>query len=424
MAETLAIIIISLLFSALFSGIEIAFVSSDKLQIRLQSEKGAISGKILSIFLNKPSNFISTTLIGNTLALVVYGIFMAKILEPVIIMYLPEVARSAAVVLVIQTLLSTLVVLVTAEFTPKSLFMINPQRMLTLFSIPMFIIYYLLYPFVWLIGGLSKFVLVRIIGLEYNEEKPVYGLSDLNNYIRNIIGADSDQEVEIDTKIFTNALEFKTVRVRECMVPRTEISAVDITDNVDELLQSFVESGHSKIVVYRESIDDVVGYIHTLELFKKPEEIAKIVTPLLIVPETMLANELMIQFITERKSMALVVDEFGGTSGVVTMEDIIEEIFGEIQDEYDVDEWIEEQLDERNYLISARHEIDYLNDKYGWTLPTGEYETVGGYILSIIEDLPQKNEELEAYPYKFTIVSVEDIRIDIVKITLLEAPTA
>ena len=415
------IIIICLIFSALFSGLEIAFVSADKLQIELQGKKGSIPGQILSRFLKKPATFISTTLVGNNIALVLYGIFMASLLEPVIASSLPVAINNDFSILLIQTILATILVLVTAEFTPKSIFLLNPNRLLNIFAPIIQLIYYILFPIVFLVMILSKFIIINVFNLEYSEERPVFGLTDLNNYIKNNLQARrEEQNPEVNTKIFTNALEFKTVKVRECMIPRTELEAVDIEDGIDEVRESFIRSGHSKILIYKESIDDIVGYCHSLELFKKPKDINSILNPIIIVPETMLANELMIQFITEHKSIALVVDEFGGTSGIVTMEDIIEEIFGEIQDEHDVDEWVEQKLDNRNYLLSARHEIDYLNEKYYWNIPPGDYDTLGGFILSVTEDIPEINEVIDFAPFTFTIISMEDNRIDMVKLSLNE----
>jgi len=413
----LIIIFISLFFSALFSGMEIAFISANKLHIELQSKQGVLSGKILSRFLNKSSSFIGTTLVGNNLALVVYGIFMANILEPIISAGLPPLIHSDLTILIIQTIIATLIVLVTAEFTPKSIFLINPDRMLSVFAIPMLIIYYILYPLVFLIVSLSKLLITGVLRLEYSEDKPVFGLTDLNNYIKNTL-KEKNQEAkfEVDTKIFHNALEFKTVRIRECMIPRTEIVAVDMDDDIDELKAAFIKSGHSKILVYKETIDEVVGYYHSLELFRKPKELEKILTPITIVPETMLANELLFQLITERKSLALVVDEFGGTSGIVTIEDIIEEIFGEIQDEHDSEDLSETQIDPNTYLLSARHEIDYLNEKYHWNIPDGDYETLGGFILSANENIPNINDVINIPPFSITITSMEEARIDKVKL--------
>lgn len=422
----ISMIIISLIFSALFSGIEIAFVSANKLHIELQRKKGTLSGRILANFIKKPSRFIGTTLIGNTIALVVYGIFMASVLEPSITALLPQSVDNDASVLIIQTAISTLFVLATAEFTPKSFFLLNPDWLLSIFAVPMWIIYWIMSPLVFVIIGLSRFFIKYILRLNYSEDKPVFGLTDLNNYIKNTISKTSEDlsnagkgsKVEINTKIFNNALEFKTVRVRECMIPRTEISAVDVEENIEVLKKAFVESGHSKIVIYRDSIDDIIGYCHSLQLFKKPKEISAILTPIIIVPETLLANELMIQFITERKSIALVVDEFGGTSGIVTIEDIIEEIFGEIQDEHDDEDWVEQKIDKNTYLVSARHEIDYLNEKYDWNIPEGDYDTLGGFILSITEDLPELHDVIDIPPFTFTVVAMQDARIDIVKINI------
>lgn len=414
-------IIACLLFSAFFSGIEIAFISSNKLHIELQSQQGNYSGKILSRFVNKPSRFIATTLIGNNLALVLYGIFMAAALEPALRSLLPAMGGNDILVLLTQTIISTIVVLVTAEFIPKSIFLINPYFLLSLFSIPFLVIYYVLSPAVIVIVAASKFFITKILGLEYSEDKPVFGLTDLNHYIKNIISTDQEESnKDVDTKIFNNALEFKTVRVRECMIPRTEITAVDIKDDIEVMKNAFIESGHSKIIVYDDSIDDVIGYCHSLELFKKPNDIKSILTKIPIVPETMAANELLIQLITEHKSLALVVDEYGGTSGIVSIEDIIEEIFGEIRDEHDDEDLTEVRIDEYTYILSARLEIDYLNDKYDWQLPEGEFDTLGGMILAINENLPEKGQKIEHSGLSIEILSMEDTRIEKIKLEITE----
>lgn len=415
--DYLLYVVITLLFSAFFSGVEIAFVSANKLHIELQNKQGLLSGRILSNFLQKPGQFIGTTLIGNTIALVLYGIFMANLLEPWIAAWLPDNLVNQASIMIIQTVLSTILVLVTAEFLPKSIFLLNPNRLLSALSVPFQVIYYLMYPIVWLVVGLSRFFITKVLGLDYSEDKPVFKVTDLNSFIQNNLQHSSqDVKVEIDTKIFDNAVEFKTIRIRECMVPRTDIVSVDVEDSIEDLKQVFAESGHSKIIVYEDSIDDVIGYCHQLELFKKPKKIRDILTPIIIVPESALANELLIQFIKERKSLALVVDEFGGTSGIVSMEDIIEEIFGEIQDEYDTDDLTEQKISENEYLISARHEIDYLNEKYGWELPYGEFETLAGFILSLTEDIPQKGQSITFGNLTFTIVAKQDHRIETLKV--------
>ncbi len=416
---TIVIIIIALLFSAMFSGVEIAFISADKLHIELKSKQGVGAAKILSGFINDSSRFIATTLVGNTISLVIYGIYMAKLLEPLIASYLPEMISKELVVPIIQTIIATIIVLITAEFTPKSLFLLNPNRMLKFFAPLLRLINWLLYPLVWIMIKISKLIIENILRLEYSDDKPVFGLIDLNNYIKNVLNSASvEDEVDVNAKIFTNALEFKTVRVRECMIPRTEIAAVELDDTIEELKETFMDSGHSKILVYKDSIDDIIGYCHSLKLFTKPANIKDILTPIPIVPEAMLANELMIQLITEHKSLALVVDEFGGTSGIVSIEDIIEEIFGEIKDEHDDEDLVEQKIDHQTYLLSARHEIDYLNETYQWEIPEGDYDTLGGYILSETEDIPEINEIIDLPQFTLKIISKEDTHIDTVQMEL------
>jgi CBS domain containing-hemolysin-like protein len=413
MDNSIILILVSLIFSSFFSGIEIAFISSDRLHIELEKERGSISGKILSRFTKNQAHFIGTTLIGNTLSLVVYGIFMANLIEPILSDILPGYLKSQSVILIIQTILATLIVLLTAEFLPKIIFRINPNFFLSVFAIPLLVIYFILYPVVYGIVGLSKYIIIKVLHLGFKEDEPVFSLTDLNEFIQSKFVEDKvEGKFDIDTKIFNNALEFKTVKVRECMIP--------LHSDIEALRNEFVESGLSKILVYKESIDDIIGYCHSLELFKKPKNLESILSPVIIVPETLLANELLVQFITERKSLALVVDEFGGTSGIVTIEDIIEEIFGEIEDEHDEQDLVEHKLDDDSYLFSARHELDYLNEKYNWNLPLGDYDTIGGLILSITEDIPSLNQDIVIEPFKFHIVSIEENRINLVKMSLLQ----
>lgn len=421
MIETtyIIVVLVSLLLSAFFSGVEIAFISSDKLHIELRSQQGRLSDKILSGFVKKPSWFITSTLIGNNVTLVIYGIFMAFILKPLIANSLPSILNNELIVFVLQTSMATIIVLITAEFLPKSLSLLSPNRMLSFLAIPIYIIYILFFPAVWLIVNLSKILIEKVLRLEYSEDKPVFGLIDLNQYIKRMINVqEEEQKQEVNAKIFTNALEFKTVKIRDCLVPRTELVTVSFDDTIEELKTAFVESGYSKVLVYKESIDNIIGYCNSIELFKKPENLSDIIIPILIVPETMLANELMIQFISERKNIALVVDEYGGTSGIVTIEDIMEEIFGEIQDEHDEEDLLEKRIDDENFLLSARHEIDYLNDKYNFQLPEGDYETLGGLILSLAEDFPKKNEKINSDNFTFNIESIENNRIDNIKLTI------
>jgi CBS domain containing-hemolysin-like protein len=412
-------IIVSLLFSAFFSGTEIAFISSNKLHIELQSQQGIISGKILSKFLEKPSSFIGTMLIGNTISLVVYGIYMAKMIEPLLINNLPLFFQNDVFILLSQTFIATIFVLFIAEFTPKSIFLLNPNGLLSFFAIPLWLIYFITYPIVFFIVTLSKIFIKYILRLNYEEDKPVFGLTDLDHFVKNTVQLDhQESKIELDKKIFNNALEFKTIKVRECMIPRTEVVAVDIEDTIEELKDAFNDSGHSKVLIYKDTIDDVIGYCHSLALFKKPATIKEILTPIIIVPETMPANELMIQFIQEHKSLALVVDEFGGTSGIVSLEDIIEEIFGEIQDEHDDEDLVEERVSPDTFIFSARLEIDYINDKYYLNLPEGDYDTLGGFILSITENFPQLKEEVISPPFRFVIESMEENRINLVKLMI------
>lgn len=412
----------TLVFSFFFSGIEIAFLSANKLQIELQAKQGVLWGEIMSKFMKKPSRFIGTTLIGNTLALVLFGIYMAQLIEPWLTDNLPTGLNDEVYVLTLQTLISTLFILFTAEFLPKSLFLINPNAMLAALAVPFRIIYYLLAPLTFTIVYLSKQTIIHVLRIEYSEEKPLYGLTDLNHYLKNMMKVrHEDEEIELDKKILSNALEFKTVRIRDCMIPRTEVTAISMEDGIEKLKETFVQSGHSKILVYKETIDDVIGYCHSAALFKNPGRIEDILTPIPIVQETMMANDLMVQLIKERKSIALVVDEFGGTSGIVSMEDVIEEIFGEIEDEHDDDDLIETQIDEQTFRFSARLEVDYLNEKFKLQLPTGEYETLAGLILAYTEDLPQTGDTVMIEGHSFTIEKTENKRIDVVKVVVNKA---
>ena len=414
-------IIASLIFSFFFSGIEIAFLSANRLQIELQSKQGVWSGRIISFFMQHPSRFIGTTLIGNTLALVIFGNNMALLFAPILSENLPASLNNEPSILLIQTILSTLLILFTAEFLPKSLFMINPNLVLSTLALPFVAMYGLLAPVTFTIVNLSKFVITHVLRLEYSEERPLFGLTDLNHYLRNMQKVrHEDEEIELDKKILHNALEFKTVRVRECMVPRTEITAIPLDDGIEKLRVAFVESGHSKIVIYRDTIDDVIGYCHSAALFKNPGTIEEILTPISIVTETTMANDMMVQLIKERRSLAIVVDEFGGTAGLVSMEDVIEEIFGDIEDEHDADNLIEQKIDSKTYVFSARLEVDYINEKYHWKLPFGEYETLGGLILSYTEDFPQKGETVLVPPFTFTIQSTKGNRIDTVKLEVMD----
>ncbi len=410
-------IAVTLLLSAFFSGMEIAFVSADKLHIELQEDKG-FSTRLLAGMNKRPAMFIGTTLIGNTIALVFYGMYMAKALDPFLHQFIP----SDVGVMIVDTIVSTLVVLATAEFLPKSLFMINPNWMLTFFALPMKLVTIVLWPVVWVTVKGSRLIITKVLKGSYSEKRPGFGLMDLNNYLQEIVtGGEVSEEfssTDIDTKIFHNALEFKTTKVRECMVPRTELVAVDMEEDMAELRKAFINSGHSKVLVYKESIDNIIGYCHSSELFKKPKGIEDILIHIKIVPETMLARDLMSEFVGERKSIALVVDEFGGTSGVVTIEDVIEEIFGDIQDEHDTEDLVEQKLDENNYILSGRHEVDDLNEKFGFEIPEGDYDTLGGFILANNEDIPKVGDRIMIGNFTVIVKGMDGIKIDRVHLTV------
>ena len=416
-------IILAMVFSAFFSGVEMAFVSSNKLYFELKAKQNILSAKIIANFNQSPSQFIGTMLIGNTLSLVAYGIFMEEFLHHLILTNFPFFTNEI-VARLIASIIATIIILTTSEFTPKSIFLINPDAILEFLAIPIWIINTLMFPLVWLTVGLSKWFITRVLRLSYSEEKPAFGLTDLNHYLQNLNRKIStEEENEVDTKIFHNALEFKQVKVRDCMIPRTEITAIEIEEGIEGLKKVFIESGHSKVLVYKETLEEVVGYCHSLALFKKPKDIQSILTSIPIVPEAMPANDLMLKFSKERKSLAIVVDEFGSTSGLVSMEDVMEQIFGEIQDEFDdTEDWIEKRLDEHTFILSGRHEIDYLNEKYDWNLPEGDYETLGGMLIHLYEDIPAVNEVITLAAFQFQIMTVTDARIDTIKVIISGKP--
>jgi putative hemolysin len=420
MEPSFTTLLISLVMAIFFSGMEVAFLSSNKFQIELEGKHRQIPGMIMSFFIGRPTWFIGITLFGNLISLILFAGIATRLIVPVLLDLWPTLSSLWAT-MVILTFSLTLIVLYTAEFLSKSLFVINSNKMLSWMAIPFTLIGLFLFPFVFVLISLSRWV-VSSFGWTYSLDKPVFGLTNVNEYLQTIHRIKPDEEnLELDKKILNNALEFRSVRVRDCMIPRTEIVAVNISSTIQALQEAFVESGHSKIIIYRESIDDVTGYCHSSALFRKPKKIEEILTPIITVPETTLANELMIRFINERKSLAVVVDEFGGTSGLISMEDVIEEIFGEIEDEHDQDDLIEHKLDERTYLLSARLEIDYLNEAYGWTLPTGDYETLGGLILEHMRDIPKPGDTLDIEGYSFIIQATGETRITTVKVILTDA---
>ncbi|MDX5483097.1 MAG: hemolysin family protein [Hymenobacteraceae bacterium] len=417
--DQVILLLVALLFSAFFSGIEMAFVAANRIQIELSEKNGVLSGRILWHLLQHPARLMGTALIGNTLALVLYGFAIASVLSSLLHFYLPEPLQLDFLILVLQIVIASGVVLLTAEFLPRSLFAINPNRMLQVLAIPVLLFYYLLYPVVYLIVGLSKWVAQKVFKIEFSEDKPVFGFTDLNAFIKShLYHPEQEDAPEVDPQIFHNALEFKTVKVRECMVPRTEIEAVEVGETVETLRQAFVDTGHSKILVYQDSIDNIIGYCHQLEMFKQPKSISEILAPVSLVPESMLASELFVKLVTEHRSVAVVVDEFGGTSGIVTVEDVIEEILGEIEDEYDINDALLEQVvpEKGIYVLSARHEIDYLNGKYSLDLPEGDYETLGGLIFSEFGEIPTPGDEVQVGSLSITVLSMDENRINAVKL--------
>ena len=415
MGTTLIYILISLAFSAFFSGIEIAFISSNKLRFEMDKDESSLSSRILGIFYHNPSLFISTMLVGNNIALVVYGLQMAVVLEP----YIAQAVSNEALIVLIQSIISTLLILFAGEFIPKTIFKINPNFSLRLFALPLFLIYIVLFP-ISKFSSLLSYLIFKLGGVQSLSASPqTFGKVDLDYFIQQSI-EDAPQHSELDTevKIFQNALDFSNVRLRDCIVPRTEIVACDMAASIEDLRTRFIETGFSKIVVYNENIDDIVGYIHSSELFTHPEDWTKQIRKVPIVPETMAANKLMTLLMQEKKSLAVVVDEFGGTSGIVTLEDLVEEIFGEIEDEHDMKSHVAKQVGDNEYLLSGRMEIDTLNEMFDLELPeSDDYVTIAGFILHFYQKFPKVNETIQIENFSFKIIKVTATKIELVRLT-------
>ncbi|MBP6230614.1 MAG: HlyC/CorC family transporter [Paludibacteraceae bacterium] len=415
MTSTVIFILISLLLSAFFSGMEIAFYVSNKLRFQINKENNIVSSTILSIFYANPSKYISTILVGNNIALVVYGIKMAEFLRPYIIM----LSDNNVIVAVIQTFISTFLILITGEFLPKILFRLNADLWLRVFALPLFICYIVLYPIATFIYYLSIYIykLFRI-DVSSNEDGLALGRADLNFFLQENFDNTADKKrIENEVKIFQNALDFSKIRLRDCTIPRTEILAVDFDTDIDELRSKFVDSGYSRILVYKENIDNIIGYIHSIELFRKPTKWQDKIRILPIVPETMAANRLMNYLLQKKKSMALVVDEFGGTSGMVTLEDIVEEIFGEIEDEHDTQDYVAKKISPNEYIFSGRLEIDYIQEQFDINLPASdEYLTIAGLILHHYQGFPKVNEEVIIDGYICKIIKSSANKIELVKL--------
>ena len=408
--------IIALVFSAFFSGMEIAFITSNKLRIELDSKQGYFPAKILAMFNQKPSRFIGVMLLGNNTALVVFGIAMANILEPPI---REHITANAGLVLLFQTVISTLIVLAFAEFLPKTIFRINPNRTLNIFALPIAFIYYLLWLPMIITIGISELVIKMLFKGDKPDDDNTFGRIDLDHYVKDSTERAKNQEnLDHEIHIFKNALGFKDVKARDCMIPRTEIIALNVNDSVDKLRKKFIETGLSKILIFRDTVDNIIGYVHSLELFKQPENIKSILLPISIMPESKPAKEILEDLTLQKRSIAIVVDEFGGTSGIVTIEDVMEEIFGEIEDEHDSEELTEEKTEDNAYIFSARLEIDYLNEKYHLQLEENdEYETLAGYIIHETQTIPDVGEVLTIDIYRIEILKASSTKIETVKLS-------
>ena len=410
-------IIITMVFSAFFSGMEIAFVSSNRMLAEMDKERNGFTQRIISLFYAHPNGFVSTMLVGNNIALVIYGILIARLFDNTIF-----AGMDAGFTVPADTILSTLIVLFTGEFLPKTLFKANPNRLLAVFSPFAYICYVVLWPISKFSTFLSK-VILRVFGLKMDDESADDGFSkvDLDYLVQSSIdNAEKDSDINDEVKIFQNALDFSDTKVRDCMVPRTEIQAVDWDASLEELQQKFVESGNSKIVVYKEDIDHIEGYIHSSELFRSPKKWQDHIRTMPFVPETMQAQKLMKIFLQQKKTLGVVVDEFGGTSGLVSLEDIVEEIFGDIEDEHDSTKYVAKQTADGDYLLSARLEIDKVNEMFDLDLPeSDEYMTIGGLILHEYQRFPKLNEVVKFDKYEFKIIKSTSRKIELVQLHIL-----
>lgn len=410
-------IITSLIFSAFFSGMEIAFISSNRLKVELDKTSGTLIGKVLGIFYHRESHFIALLLLGNNIALVIFGIAFAGLIEPT----LKDTfgLQSDLSILLSQTAISTLIVLFLAEFLPKAIVQLNPNRTMRIMVLPMLLIYLILYLPTMIVLALST-VFLRLLKTDQSKEKQVFSKVDLEHYVQDISSRiNEQQELGNEMVILQNALDFSSLKARDCMIPRTEIVAVEMDDSIDSLHRTFTETGLSKIVVYRESIDNIIGYVHSFEMFKKPTSIKQLLLPIAFVPAAIPGKELLELFAKQSGNIAVVVDEYGGTAGIITIEDVIEEIFGEIEDEHDTEDWLEERISDKEFLFSARADIDYLNDEYGLSLPENdEYDTLGGLVIHVLESIPDAGTEVDLEQAKLIIEQVSDRRIELVRVIL------
>ena len=419
------IIVLSLIFSAFFSGMEIAFISSNKIHIEIEKKQKGFLSLLLTKITAKPSKFIATMLIGNNIALVVYGLYMGDVLVAWFSQHLPTDSTLVYYLfnelsLLTQTIISTLVILISAEFLPKVFFQIYANSLLKLLALPAYMFYVLFSLFSDFVIWISDFVLKTFFKTKGDDVQLAFTKVDLGNYIsEQMQSVEADDEVDSEIIIFQNALEFSEVKAREAMVPRTELTAIEIHDTIENLSKLFTQTGHSKIVVYKSTIDDILGYVHAFDLFKNPKTIKSMLMPIEFVPETMLAKDILNVLTKKHKSLAVVLDEYGGTSGILTVEDIVEELFGEIEDEHDSVALIEEQMDQLNFLFSARLEVDYLNETYKLQLPEHEnYETLGGLIVHHTQEIPEQNQQISIDRFLFTIQEVSNTKIELIALKI------
>lgn len=406
-----------ILFSAFFSGMEIAYVSANKLKIEIDKSSGNIAGRIIAFFARQPANFIGAMLVGNNIVIVIYGIYFSDVIDP----YIQHIIHNSTISSLLQIFISATFILIFAEFLPKAIFRINPNRTMQIFAIPTYLIYMILYPLVSISVYISEIIL-KLFGQKYTEVDLQFGRVDLDHLVKEAIEDNpsvSQELVDHEIKIFKNALEFSEVKVRDCMIPRKEIIALDVDTNIDELSKKFKETGLSKILIYEDSIDNIIGYVHGFSLFKNPTDIRSILIKPLEFRESYPAQSAMRDLVRERKSLAVIIDEYGGTSGILTTEDIMEEIFGEIEDEHDSEDLKEIVIDENEYIFSARLEIKYLNKKYGFGLPESDlYSTLAGMIIDSSENIPERDEVVSIDEFEFIILSTNGPRIEEVKLTV------
>lgn len=419
----MVVIVVSLLASAFFSGMEIAFISANRIHIELEKKQEGFLAKVLGWITEKPSKFIATMLIGNNIALVIYGLFMGDLLMDWFQNLLPVESGFLSALLtdfslLSQTIISTIIILITAEFLPKVLFQIYSNTLLKVLALPAYFFYVIFYIISWGVIKISDFILKVFFKTDGDEVQLAFTKLELGDYItEQMESVEEEDEVDSEIQLFQNALEFSEVKAREVMVPRTEIRAIELHETTKNLSKLFIETGMSKILVFKDTVDEIIGYVHSYELFKKPKTIKQILRPVEFVPETMLINEILNVLTKKRKSMAVVLDEYGGTSGIMTVEDIVEELFGEIEDEHDTTDLHEEQTGEGQYRFSARLEVDYINENYKLELPeSDEYETLGGLITNITGEIPEQDEEIVSEDFLFRILEVSNNKIDLVEL--------